>query len=901
MLRPVSEFQVLSVGVGRYTDPDLLLPGAMLELAIRMHLNGRMLAASHTQIETVDFFAVVKKLVEVFPEPAGARKTTSGASPPTSSSSSPGFSAPGTGTGNHVTDAIDGRHWCIIQRLIMDERVPNLRWRTPPRIMLTSGEAISDLDFSKTNLRGGSVAHLKADAPDYYYRLRLEPWMVPFFIMEGITVTQLNSELRRRGHPLLEFEEGQDDVGIQVFLMGWSWSVWAAETVMEDMLIRGSSLLLASARLRHGSPSPAVGPDVPIPWFTHIDDLGAWIWGANDRLALERARMVLTEIRRVFAAAGLAIHKEEIHFMIGLVGLETGRALDGAMRTMAKPSSLQIITAGTAAVLARDLRDGGVIPADVESLAGHWSYRILINRAGFSVFQHLYLWIRRFRGLASGVLRKLWAGLRGELRCMNAIGPAIFMEQDLEWGEEAFTTDSSLKGFGVCVTPASREEQVEAGRFAEQKGWFFPVHPDGLPADIAADAPYPLEDQLPPEADDISQLKIREKAAWEEWEDEYLNSSGTLELGSGTGRWSEEVRRSGICRAVEIDELHGLHQDMTQGFLQQQLLRELHQGEHWALVISLSSGTFSRSCKWTCRSTVFPQGVPHLPLQLQQRVTKEDNLLNFALHFAETAFELGVWVFLEWSAGTLLDNHPAVRSFDQRTANFRGGLPPVSFDFCPFGTGSRRRTQVRTNASWFSAIALQCPGCPDHSSIRHVPPEERAGAYPSGLVTTWVAGLVAAGLNSEFQVNFPDRGLRGPGPTFQHSPDQASREQKKPPPSLSEQWAGAARWKVAIRGVWNREEHINVLEARSALMAVRRAARNPRNWKRKLLGLTDSSAVRGCFSKGRSSAASLVRPCRRLASIQLALRIRMRWRYIESLRNNADGPSRGWRVPGVKT
>jgi hypothetical protein len=100
-------------------------------------------------------------------------------------------------------------------------------------------------------------------------------------------------------------------------------------------------------------------------------------------------------------------------------------------------------------------------------------------------------------------------------------------------------------------------------------------------------------------------------------------------------------------------------------------------------------------------------------------------------------------------------------------------------------------------------------------------------------------------------------------------------------------------------GRWSRDEHNNILEARVAVMTARRAARDSKAWGKKILILSDSEATRGAFGKGRSGSVPLLGLCRRLASLALSLRMRIRFRYVNTSRNVSDNPSRGVRQPGV--
>jgi hypothetical protein len=95
---------------------------------------------------------------------------------------------------------------------------------------------------------------------------------------------------------------------------------------------------------------------------------------------------------------------------------------------------------------------------------------------------------------------------------------------------------------------------------------------------------------------------------------------------------------------------------------------------------------------------------------------------------------------------------------------------------------------------------------------------------------------------------------------------------------------------------WGFYEHNDVTEARTAVWAVRRAARSMRNWGRRLLVMSDSAVTIGAFTRGRSSSPGLLRQCRRLAGLVLGLGMAVTFRYVRTDKNNADGPSRGFGV-----
>lgn len=252
MLRPKKEYEKLISKIGIYMDPVLENRQEMLKLC-RMLRQASMLGTTTECVETVDFFAVVKKCEELGTQRAasgGASGTTS-SQPSTISSGSPSLRV-ASGTASPLLPVItveDVRRWDILERLIMGGRFPNLRWRMPPRTSLSSPVAIADLDCSPEAIGHGSVAIVKADCPNCCYRLFIEAWQLPHSCIRGISTEELNRRLAQHGLPLVDASGGRKWVAVKALLMGWGWSVWVARTVLEDLLSRGADIFLSSARL----------------------------------------------------------------------------------------------------------------------------------------------------------------------------------------------------------------------------------------------------------------------------------------------------------------------------------------------------------------------------------------------------------------------------------------------------------------------------------------------------------------------------------------------------------------------------------------------------------------------------------------------------------------------------
>ena len=112
-------------------------------------------------------------------------------------------------------------------------------------------------------------------------------------------------------------------------------------------------------------------------------------------------------------------------------------------------------------------------------------------------------------------------------------------------------------------------------------------------------------------------------------------------------------------------------------------------------------------------------------------------------------------------------------------------------------------------------------------------------------------------------------------------------------PEIDLAWSVEKQWNLVAAKPWKEvEEHINIKEAKVALMGLRRLCRNTKNFGRRCLSLCDNQVAVFAFSKGRSGANQINNLCRRAAAYQVGCNIRWHLRYIKSERNPADAPSR---------
>ena len=104
------------------------------------------------------------------------------------------------------------------------------------------------------------------------------------------------------------------------------------------------------------------------------------------------------------------------------------------------------------------------------------------------------------------------------------------------------------------------------------------------------------------------------------------------------------------------------------------------------------------------------------------------------------------------------------------------------------------------------------------------------------------------------------------------------------------------RWRIVSGWRWvGSPEHINVLEARATLTALRWRAQQLKQLDCRCVHLVDSIVVLHSLTRGRSSSKKLRRTVMRIGSILLATGIQPVYGYIDTHQNPADKPSR-WAV-----
>jgi hypothetical protein len=105
------------------------------------------------------------------------------------------------------------------------------------------------------------------------------------------------------------------------------------------------------------------------------------------------------------------------------------------------------------------------------------------------------------------------------------------------------------------------------------------------------------------------------------------------------------------------------------------------------------------------------------------------------------------------------------------------------------------------------------------------------------------------------------------------------------------------KWGLKVKWKWTWDAHINVLEARAVLAAMRWRLRRASSIGSRFLHLLDSQVSQAVLSKRRSSSGKLNCVCRRIGALELAAHVLPLYGFTRSDENPADAPSRGSEAP----
>ena len=112
-------------------------------------------------------------------------------------------------------------------------------------------------------------------------------------------------------------------------------------------------------------------------------------------------------------------------------------------------------------------------------------------------------------------------------------------------------------------------------------------------------------------------------------------------------------------------------------------------------------------------------------------------------------------------------------------------------------------------------------------------------------------------------------------------------------PEIAECWNDGSRYELVYSCKWKEQEPSNVIETMTAVGCIWHIGRDQEYWGCRVVIATDDLACLAALRKGRSSSFRTFGLCRQAAAYVMGYGLWVVYRFAPSLRNWADGPSRG--------
>ena len=338
----------------------------------------------------------------------------------------------------------DGR-----QRLIMDCRGVNMRFKPPPALALAAGYSWSQLQLGPTD----KLHMAQSDIKDYFYALGLPEDLQPLFCLPGIP----GYMLEQLGVPV-DQRAGLDDADVcfpmlQVVPMGWNWAMWLAQRVHQHQSMVASGLSLDRILVdKMPAPDLADGTPVLIPYADNLNVAG---------ISAEKVQQVKDRVVCHLRGLGFKVHEE---LDACTVANSLGFRIDGELGTV-QPIPEKLFRVRLAfRWLSRRPK---VSSKAVEKLLGHAVHFAMVRRELLSIFRGLY----DFAAQHGNVRTRLPRGAAREAKWISELLQLCSTNLRKSWDTELTASDASLSGIAVCSRQVTLEEVSSLG--TQKECWRF--------------------------------------------------------------------------------------------------------------------------------------------------------------------------------------------------------------------------------------------------------------------------------------------------------------------------------------------------------------------------------------------------------------------------------------------
>lgn len=337
------------------------------------------------------------------------------------------------------------------QRLVMDCRAINQRFRAPPLLKMAAGSSWSHVEIPA----GKSLYIAQSDIKDYFYSIPLPEELQQFFCLPSIPARCLREWGVPHHHGGDVNVEGLAFPMFVVTPMGWSWAMYWAQRIHSYQAALGAGLG-PGREVFDGAPCPSLDGPEPI-MLAYADNLNVV---GTDCEAVQRAKdSAVAHLRSL----GFVIH-EELDATSSANSL--GFFIDGvAGRVSPIPQKVSKVIAALRWLQRRPRITGKFI----EKIIGHCVHFFLLRRELLSVFRRLYQFVQ------DSYLKRqrLWRSAATEAGWAASLLSISFADLRREWNPTLIATDASLSGIAVSSCCSTTSQVSTIGKVKEN--WRFKV------------------------------------------------------------------------------------------------------------------------------------------------------------------------------------------------------------------------------------------------------------------------------------------------------------------------------------------------------------------------------------------------------------------------------------------
>lgn len=342
----------------------------------------------------------------------------------------------------------DGR-----QRMVLDCRAVNRRFRQPPPVALAAGYSWTRLELPEHS----KLYVAQSDIKDYFYSLSLPEDLRSMFCLPPVPVGYLK---RWQVSPSmggdLPGQEGWIWPSLRVVPMGWNWAMYLAQRVHQEQILVATGIS-PSRILVDSAPAPSLenGEPVIIPYADNLN-----VCGTNEASVQQIKETIVSHLRGL----GFRVH-EELDSSCRAQSL--GFLIDGSAGVVTPiPEKLQKVRAAFGWLSRRPRVNGKAI----EKLVGHATHFMLLRRELLCIFHATYRFIQECYTKRA----RLWPSVAREAKWACWLLGLCSADLRKPWHDRMTASDASLSGIAVCSRDLPVHEIRDIARYKE--AWRFKVN-----------------------------------------------------------------------------------------------------------------------------------------------------------------------------------------------------------------------------------------------------------------------------------------------------------------------------------------------------------------------------------------------------------------------------------------